>query len=267
MRRRRPWHRSPTVPAKIDKSQLAIAEPKRLRDKAHLKFVASQPCLVCGRQPSDPHHLRFAQPRAIGLKVSDEFTVPLCRGHHREFHQAGNEEDWWENIRSTHLRSQNSFGSKTTFKERQYWHGQSRWRFAALMTFPDSRKTGLYMACKAFGIKKWIDFAMNCKLGLKRCRPTPQPSLSSTIAISPHSAPSRGAVSRNRSASRCRARCSSFPATRRAKISRSGSTPRNCASFRRLPMAPSLALESHSTLPSRPRRTSIQMSKICGDIL
>jgi len=80
---------------KIDKSQLALAEPKRLRDKAHLKFVASQPCLICGRQPCDPHHLRFAQPRAIGLKVSDEFTVPLCRGHHRQLHQAGNEEAWW----------------------------------------------------------------------------------------------------------------------------------------------------------------------------
>jgi hypothetical protein len=33
---------------KIDKSQLVIAEPKRLRDKAHLKFVASQPCLSAG---------------------------------------------------------------------------------------------------------------------------------------------------------------------------------------------------------------------------
>jgi hypothetical protein len=85
-------------PAKIDKSQLTIAEPKRLRDKAHLKFVASQPCLICGRQPSDPHHLRFAQPRAIGLKVSDEFTVPLCRGHHRQLHQAGNEVAWWEDL-------------------------------------------------------------------------------------------------------------------------------------------------------------------------
>ena len=85
-------------PAKIDKSQLVIAEPKRLRDKAHLKFVASQPCLVCGRQPSDPHHLRFAQPRAIGLKVSDEFAVPLCRGHHRQVHQAGNEIAWWEDL-------------------------------------------------------------------------------------------------------------------------------------------------------------------------
>ena len=85
-------------PVKIDKSQLTIAEPKRLRDKAHLKFVASQPCLICGRQPSDPHHLRFAQPRAIGLKVSDEFTVPLCRGHHRQLHQTGNEEAWWESL-------------------------------------------------------------------------------------------------------------------------------------------------------------------------
>jgi hypothetical protein len=84
------------LPARIDKSVLTIAEPKRIRDKTHLRFVASQPCLVCGRQPSDPHHLRFAQPRALDLKVSDEFTVPLCRGHHRQLHQAGNEVAWWE---------------------------------------------------------------------------------------------------------------------------------------------------------------------------
>ena len=90
---------APTLPpGKIDKSQLTIAEPKRLRDKAHLKFVASQPCLICGRQPSDPHHLRFAQPRAMGLKVSDEFTVPFCRGHHRQLHQAGNEEAWLKSL-------------------------------------------------------------------------------------------------------------------------------------------------------------------------
>jgi hypothetical protein len=86
-------------PGQIDKSVLTIAEPKRLRDKAHLRFVASQPCLVCGRQPCDPHHLRFAQPRALGLKVSDEFTVPLCRGHHRQLHQAGNEVTWWEDLK------------------------------------------------------------------------------------------------------------------------------------------------------------------------
>ena len=86
------------APGNIDKSVLTIAEPKRLRDKGHLRFVASQPCLVCGRQPSDPHHLQFAQPRALGLKVSDEFTVPLCRGHHRQLHQAGNEVAWWNDL-------------------------------------------------------------------------------------------------------------------------------------------------------------------------
>jgi hypothetical protein len=87
------------IPGHIDKGVLTIAEPKRLRDKAHLRFVASQPCLVCGRQPSDPHHLRFAQPRALGMKVSDEFTVPLCRGHHRQLHQAGNEVTWWAGLK------------------------------------------------------------------------------------------------------------------------------------------------------------------------
>jgi hypothetical protein len=74
-----------TAPAKIDKS-----------DKAHLKFVASQPCLVCGRNPADAHHLRFTQPRAMGRKVSDEFTVPLCRAHHRDLHSVGDEIAWWE---------------------------------------------------------------------------------------------------------------------------------------------------------------------------
>jgi hypothetical protein len=67
----------------------------RLRDKEHRKFVARQSCLVCGRAPCDAHHLRFAQPRALGLKVSDEFTVPLCRTHHRALHQTGLEEAWW----------------------------------------------------------------------------------------------------------------------------------------------------------------------------
>ncbi len=79
----------------IDKSVLALPEAKRLRDKQHLRFVAGQPCLVCGREPCDPHHLRFAQPHGLGQKVSDEFTVPLCRAHHRELHRAGKESEWW----------------------------------------------------------------------------------------------------------------------------------------------------------------------------
>ncbi len=87
-----------TKPPGIDKSMLPIGEPRRYRDKAHLKFVASQPCLFCGRKPCDPHHLRFAQVRALGRKVSDEFTVPLCRTHHRELHRTGNEAGWWAKV-------------------------------------------------------------------------------------------------------------------------------------------------------------------------
>jgi ERF superfamily len=79
----------------IDKSRLAHPEAHRLRDKLHIKFVAKQPCVICGRRPSDPHHLRFVQTRALGCKVSDEFTVPLCRGHHRELHRSGSEAQWW----------------------------------------------------------------------------------------------------------------------------------------------------------------------------
>jgi len=81
----------------VDKSRLAHPEPRRFRDKDHIKFVAKQPCLICGRRPSDGHHLRFAQHRALGRKVSDEFTVPLCRGHHREVHSCGDEAAWWKN--------------------------------------------------------------------------------------------------------------------------------------------------------------------------
>jgi hypothetical protein len=79
----------------INKSVLVFPEPRRVRDRDHVRHVIKQPCLVCGRRPSDPHHLRFAQSRALGRKVSDEFTVPLCRAHHREVHRCGNEGSWW----------------------------------------------------------------------------------------------------------------------------------------------------------------------------
>ena len=79
----------------VDKAVLALPEPRRVRDRLHVQAVAKHPCLICGRRPSDAHHLRFAQRRALGRKVSDEFTVPLCRGHHREVHHCGDEPAWW----------------------------------------------------------------------------------------------------------------------------------------------------------------------------
>jgi hypothetical protein len=84
--------------AVVEKSVLALPTPRRIRDRDHVKSVAKEPCLVCGRRPADAHHLRFAQAPALGRKVSDEFTVPLCRGHHREVHRCGDEAVWWSNI-------------------------------------------------------------------------------------------------------------------------------------------------------------------------
>jgi DNA recombination protein Rad52 len=89
-----PNHRG--VRQKIDKSVLSLSEPKRVRCKEHLRFVASQPCLICGRSPSHAHHVRFAQPRGLRLKVSDEFTVPLCAIHHHHIHTTGKEREWWQ---------------------------------------------------------------------------------------------------------------------------------------------------------------------------
>ena len=77
------------------KSALALPEPRRVRDREHVRYVTQQSCLICGRRPSDAHHLRFVQSSALGRKASDEFTVPLCRGHHREIHRSGDEAAWW----------------------------------------------------------------------------------------------------------------------------------------------------------------------------
>jgi hypothetical protein len=93
LRRRR---RGPDRATGVNKTTLALPVPRRIRDREHVKAVAKQPCLVCGRRPVDAHHLRFAQSPALGRKVSDEFTVPLCRGHHREVHHCGDEAAWWD---------------------------------------------------------------------------------------------------------------------------------------------------------------------------
>ncbi len=86
------------LPACVDKTALPLSVPRRLRDRDHLKYVATLPCVVCGRVPSQAHHLRFAQPRALGLKVSDEWVVPLCNIHHRALHDVGDEERWWKEL-------------------------------------------------------------------------------------------------------------------------------------------------------------------------
>jgi ERF superfamily len=101
----------------IDKSVLAIPEPRRHRNRDHLRFVTQQACLICGRKPSDPHHLRSMQPRALGRKSSDEFTVPLCRVHHRAAHRVGNEQAWWKAAGIDPLRVARGLWRQTRVKE------------------------------------------------------------------------------------------------------------------------------------------------------
>jgi hypothetical protein len=84
------------TPTEDGQHAVPFLKPVRKRDKAHRDFLCSQPCLICGRRPSDAHHIRFGQPRALGRKVSDEFTVPLCRVHHRDLHRGSDEKKWWE---------------------------------------------------------------------------------------------------------------------------------------------------------------------------
>src|SRR5206468_11474337 len=90
-----------------------IGKTLRLRDRDHLKFVSAQPCLACGRSPSDAHHLKFAQGRALGRKVSDEFTVPLCRTHHRDLHGRGDERIWWQALNIDPLLTASALWAQT----------------------------------------------------------------------------------------------------------------------------------------------------------
>jgi ERF superfamily len=101
----------------LDKSALAVPSPRRYRDREHLRYVAKQPCLVCGRKPSDPHHLRYMQPRALGRKTSDEFAVPLCRIHHRLVHRVGNEAAWWKDAGIDPIKAARQLWKQTRIDE------------------------------------------------------------------------------------------------------------------------------------------------------
>ena len=65
----------------IDKSVLAVATPRRYRNREHLRYVAQQACLVCGRKPSDPHHLGFTQSAMSSRSHFAEGIIARCIAH------------------------------------------------------------------------------------------------------------------------------------------------------------------------------------------
>jgi hypothetical protein len=86
-------------------SELRQRDP-RLCDRAHLRFVRSQPCCLpfCGRQ-AEAAHLRMGnlaigkEPAGKGEKPHDRYTVPICPYHHRtgiDCQHNNNECDWWQ---------------------------------------------------------------------------------------------------------------------------------------------------------------------------
>jgi ERF superfamily len=98
------------------RSVVMLGKPLRRRSREHLKFVGMQACLACGRQPSDAHHLKFAQQPAMGRKVSDEYAVPLCRHHHRELHRRGDERIWWRQLKIDPLPAAERLWQQTQIK-------------------------------------------------------------------------------------------------------------------------------------------------------
>jgi hypothetical protein len=123
---------------KIDKSVLTISEPKRIRCKEHLRYVASQPCLICGRVPSHAHHIRYAQSRGLSLKVSDEFTVPLCAIHHNHIHTTGKEREWWQERHIDPLKIANALWQRSRQQTPTALDGAAD----VLMGSPESRLSG-----------------------------------------------------------------------------------------------------------------------------
>jgi hypothetical protein len=109
-------------PDSINKSMLVLATPRRYRNREHLRYVAQQPCLICGRKQSDPHHLRYLQPRALGRKASDEFAVPLCRSHHRAVHRASDEQAWWKAAGIDPVKIARQLWRQTRLGDRQEHH-------------------------------------------------------------------------------------------------------------------------------------------------
>ena len=62
----------------------------------YLKYIRTLPCVICNdHTTTEAAHVRFIAPCGVGLKPSDEFTLPLCGAHHREQHRRG-EELWWK---------------------------------------------------------------------------------------------------------------------------------------------------------------------------
>ena len=82
--------------SRIDKSVLALpgAQAAARQDSTYALWPSS-PASSAAASPATRTICALRSRADLAQKVSDEFTVPLCRAHHRELHRAGKEGDWW----------------------------------------------------------------------------------------------------------------------------------------------------------------------------
>jgi len=143
--RRRCPARGPSTADKAFASQSSIGLPAAAaasrrqdhspRDKGTTASSSpEQPCLLCGRTPADPHHLRFAQPRALGERSATSSRSSL-RLHHNELHRHGDEAAWWPESMSTPCRLRSRFGgARKSMGRASPAHGSSKRQAAAAST-------------------------------------------------------------------------------------------------------------------------------------
>ncbi len=89
-RDQQPFVQQLSSPPTPDQSVSSHSFPKSppARSDEYLAFVRTHSCCVCfAPPPSDAHH--YGHGGGMGMKTGDDETVPLCRGHHAEWHAHG----------------------------------------------------------------------------------------------------------------------------------------------------------------------------------
>lgn len=79
---------------------LCVPKNRKVRCKAYLEWLRTQPCIVCGRQPSEylsvmaAHQNLTKNAKGISTKVDDTWALPVCTECHRREHNAGVKTFW-----------------------------------------------------------------------------------------------------------------------------------------------------------------------------
>jgi hypothetical protein len=73
----------PLVPKSLGRR---LDSKKPWRSKPYRDSVKEHPCLVCKGPAQEAHHIREQFPRTMGVRVGDQWCVPLCKRHHDELH-------------------------------------------------------------------------------------------------------------------------------------------------------------------------------------